>query len=133
MKDRSHDDAMAELFKEDPAFAVDLVNSLLDDVDQDGLDIAFRQMDKSGLFERSGVLYEVACDVLGAIIAHYSESIAFERDKPFPDLALVDRMQDAKRCVCLERDNLHPSDSASIKAVILNHGLRACSFLLDSR
>ena len=67
MKDRCHDEAMAEMFKEDPAFAVELVNSILDDGDQDDLQIAFRQIDKAGLFDRAGVLYEVACDVIGAI------------------------------------------------------------------
>lgn len=49
MKDRCHDEAMAEMFKEDPAYAVELVNSILDDGDGDDLQIAFRQMDKAGL------------------------------------------------------------------------------------
>lgn len=39
------------------------------------------------LFTRAGVRYEVALDVLGAIIANYSEAIAAEHEKPTPDEA----------------------------------------------
>lgn len=46
MKDRPHDDAMAELFSEDPAVAVELLNSILQDGDQGELMIALRQMTK---------------------------------------------------------------------------------------
>jgi hypothetical protein len=35
----------------------------------------------SALFSRTGVRYEVALDVLGAMIAHYAEAIARERDR----------------------------------------------------
>ena len=34
MKDRAHDDAMAEVFRKDPAYAVELLNSILEDGDQ---------------------------------------------------------------------------------------------------
>lgn len=44
MKDRSHDDAMAEIFREDPAYAGELLNSILEDGDQGELLIALRQM-----------------------------------------------------------------------------------------
>lgn len=44
MKDRSHDDAMAELFRDDPAFAVDYLNSVIEDGDQSDLLIALRQL-----------------------------------------------------------------------------------------
>jgi len=125
MKDRCHDEAMAELFKEDPAYAVDLVNSILDDGDQDDLQIAFRQMDKAGLFDRSGVLYEVACDVLGAIIAHYSEALALERGKQPPDAAAVERIEATKRTLRLERDELAPSNSEAIRVVIQKYGPQA--------
>lgn len=125
MKDRCHDEAMAELFKEDPASAVDLVNSILDDGDQDDLQIAFRQMDKAGLFDRSGVLYEVACDVLGALIAHYSEALALARGKPLPDSATVERIEAIKRGLRLERDDLNPSNSKAIKVVIQKYGPQA--------
>ncbi len=47
MKDRSHDDAMAELFREDPAFATEYLNSVLEDGEQADLLVALRQMTKA--------------------------------------------------------------------------------------
>ncbi len=44
MKDRSHDDAMAELFKGDPAFAAEYLNQLLQDGEPADLLVALRQM-----------------------------------------------------------------------------------------
>ena len=44
MKDRSHDEAMAELFKEDPAFAAEYLNQLLQDGEPADLLVALRQM-----------------------------------------------------------------------------------------
>ena len=44
MKDRSHDEAMAELFKEDPAFAAESLNQLLQDGEPADLLVALRQM-----------------------------------------------------------------------------------------
>ena len=47
MKDRPHDEAMAELYREDPAYAVQLLNSILEDGDQSDLLVALRQMAKA--------------------------------------------------------------------------------------
>ncbi len=47
MKDRTHDEAMAELFQEDPAYAVELLNDILEDGQQGELLIALRQMSKA--------------------------------------------------------------------------------------
>lgn len=47
MRDRSHDDAMAEVFQKDPAYAVELLNSILEDGDQSELLIVLRQMAKA--------------------------------------------------------------------------------------
>ena len=44
MKDRPHDDAMAELYCSDPAYAAQLLNSIFADGDQAELLIALRQM-----------------------------------------------------------------------------------------
>jgi DNA-binding phage protein len=44
MRGKPHDIAMAEIYREDPAFALDLLNSILADGDQDDLLIALRQM-----------------------------------------------------------------------------------------
>jgi len=47
MKDRAHDDAMAELFREDPAFATQYLNDILEDGEQSDLLIALRQLAKA--------------------------------------------------------------------------------------
>lgn len=47
MKDRAHDDAMAELLRDDPDYAVQLLNNILEDGDQSELLIALRQMTKA--------------------------------------------------------------------------------------
>lgn len=47
MKDRPHDEAMAELYREDPVYAVQLLNSILEDGDQSELLIALRQIAKA--------------------------------------------------------------------------------------
>jgi DNA-binding phage protein len=46
MNDRPHDDAMAAVFSKDPAYAVELLNSILEDGDQAELLFALRQMPK---------------------------------------------------------------------------------------
>ena len=47
MKDKPHDGAMAELLKEDPAYAVELLNSILEEGEQGELLIVLRQMTKA--------------------------------------------------------------------------------------
>lgn len=47
MKSKPHDVAMAELYRGDPAFALDVLNSILADGDQAELLIALRQMTKA--------------------------------------------------------------------------------------
>jgi probable addiction module antidote protein len=47
MKDRTHDEAMAELFKEDPSYALELLNVILEDGEQGELLVALRQMTKA--------------------------------------------------------------------------------------
>ena len=44
MNGRAHDEAMAELFQEDPAFATQYLNDILEEGDQADLLIALRQM-----------------------------------------------------------------------------------------
>ncbi len=46
-RDRSHDDAMAEAFQADPAYAVDLLNEILEDGEQGELLIVLRQLTKA--------------------------------------------------------------------------------------
>ena len=47
MRDRAHDDAMAEAYREDPALAVEVLNSILEDGEQGELMIVLRQMAKA--------------------------------------------------------------------------------------
>jgi probable addiction module antidote protein len=47
VKNRTHDEAIAELFKQDPAYAVEMLNSILEDGEQGELLIALRQMTKA--------------------------------------------------------------------------------------
>lgn len=44
MKSRSHDEAMAELYRSDPAFALDVINGILEDGTQAELLIVLRQL-----------------------------------------------------------------------------------------
>lgn len=44
MRDRTHDEAMAEVFSKEPAYAMELLNSILEDDSQAELQIALRQM-----------------------------------------------------------------------------------------
>lgn len=47
MRDRAHDEAMAEEFRRDPAYGVELLNGILEDGDQGELLIVLRQMAKA--------------------------------------------------------------------------------------
>ncbi|MEF8733024.1 MAG: addiction module antidote protein [Candidatus Accumulibacter meliphilus] len=47
MKDRAHDDAMAEIFREDLVFATQYLNDVLEEGDQPDLLIALRQIAKA--------------------------------------------------------------------------------------
>jgi len=47
MRDRSHDEAMAEMFRQDPAYAMELLNDILQDGAWDEAMIVLRQMSKA--------------------------------------------------------------------------------------
>jgi probable addiction module antidote protein len=47
MKDRLHDEAIAELMREDPSLAIEMLNGIFEDGDQGELLIALRQMTKA--------------------------------------------------------------------------------------
>jgi probable addiction module antidote protein len=47
MKDKLHDDAMAEVYRKDPAYAMQLLNAILEDGDQSEFLMALRQMAKA--------------------------------------------------------------------------------------
>jgi probable addiction module antidote protein len=47
IRDRSHDDDMAEMYRDDPAFALEILNSILEEGDQGELMVTLRQMAKA--------------------------------------------------------------------------------------
>lgn len=80
---------------------------------------------KDQLFNRAGVRYEVALDVLGAIIAHHSEVIAAERGKGAPDEAAIAAAQQSKDELRTVREELDPNKAESIERVIEQYGQQA--------
>ena len=44
MRDRPHDEAMAELYRRDPAFAIDLLKDIIEDGDRGAILMVLRQM-----------------------------------------------------------------------------------------
>lgn len=47
MKSKAHDEAMAELYRDDPTFALQVINDILEDGDQVALLMMLRQMTKA--------------------------------------------------------------------------------------
>lgn len=47
MRDRSHEDSMVEVLREDPVYAAQLLSRVLEDGDDEELQIALRQMAKA--------------------------------------------------------------------------------------
>lgn len=70
------------------------------------------------LFRRSGVRFKVACDVIGAVIAHYAEAIGTERDRPSPDTQKIAHAQQLVADLKNIREDLDPKDGAAIEAAI---------------
>lgn len=77
------------------------------------------------LFNRTGVRYEVALDVLGAIIAHHSEVLAAEREKVTPDEAAIAAALKAKGELRTIREELDPNEDEAIEGVIAQYGQQA--------
>jgi hypothetical protein len=70
------------------------------------------------LFSRSGVRFEVACDVIGAVVAHFAEAIGRERDRPTHDSQKIAHAQQLVAELKDIREDLDPKDSAAIEATI---------------
>lgn len=134
MKDRDHNEATAELFRQDASFAADYLRQSLTTGTPADVRAGLRQMvgvlathqdagqsdaaSSPGLFDRAGVRYEVACDVIGALIAHYAEITGRERDRALPDEAILRLANARKAALAAERDDLNPRDGTGIEAVI---------------
>ena len=70
------------------------------------------------LFSRAGIRYEVALDVIGAVIAHYAEVVGIECDRPTPDEAKLRQGQAMQRRLRSERNELDRRDAAAIESAI---------------
>lgn len=77
------------------------------------------------LFSRVGVRYEVAADIIGAIIAHWSAVIAREYAKERPDLRVIEEAKQTRTALWVVRDGIDPDDEEEIERVIAEYGPRA--------
>lgn len=78
-----------------------------------------------GLFARTGVRYEVACDAIGALLAHYAALIATERDKDAPDAGVIADAEAEQRRLRDAREALDPADASAVEEVIATYGQQA--------
>lgn len=81
---------------------------------------------KPSLFSRAHLRYEVACDVMGAVISHHAHCIGQQRSQPNGGNAqIIQNHQQAKNVIALQRDHLAPDDAQAIEAAIAKFGLLA--------
>jgi hypothetical protein len=85
-----------------------------------------------GIFSRAGVRYEVACDVIGAVIAHYAELIAIELASVKPDQRRVSMAQRLTSELKDARDDLDSRDSDAIESAIERFGALARHLYADA-
>lgn len=86
---------------------------------------------KDALFSRTGVRYEVALDVLGALISHYAELIAKERDSSSPNEASIEEYQRLQGELRTLREDLDAKDGIAVESVIEVYGPKARALLTD--
>ena len=98
---------------------------MLDLIDEKDAFAQISPAPQAGLFCRTGVRYEVALDVMGAMISHYAEAIGRERSQANSEAAVVDLYQALQTEIRDRRDALDPQDAAQIEAAIRCFGPRA--------
>lgn len=79
----------------------------------------------TGLFNPTGVRYEVALDVLGAIISHYAAVIAAEEQKAQPDPAVIQQAEGEQQAIRDLRRSLDANDATAIEHIISTYGPQA--------
>jgi hypothetical protein len=79
----------------------------------------------NGLFNRTGVRYEVALDILGAIISHYAAEIASEEQKRHPDPTAIEKAETEQQRIRDLRRNLRSDDAQAIENIITTYGPQA--------
>ncbi|WP_175914482.1 hypothetical protein [Burkholderia metallica] len=69
--------------------------------------------------------YEVACQTIGQLIAHYVAVIADEESRSEPDAECIAIADTERKALVAARDALHPDDEAAIARALDVYGLRA--------
>jgi 6,7-dimethyl-8-ribityllumazine synthase len=72
----------------------------------------------AGLFDRAGVRYEVACDVIGALIAHYAEIMGREREQAQPNEAVL-RVAGAMKAALALEGLAMSADDLAVQALLI--------------
>ena len=137
MKDRDHNEAMSDMFQSDPQFAADYLLQVLADGEPADVRVGLRYMadilrvnqvaaptgarGSSGLVDRVGVRYEVACDLIGALISHCAEIIGLEREKAQPNEAVLSVAKAMRTALVEERESLDPRDGTGIEVAISHY------------
>lgn len=75
-----------------------------------------------GLFNRAGVRYEVACEVIGSLIAHQAELIARELDEAVPDEGKLHQAHAERARLVDAREALDPADQQGVEDAISRFG-----------
>lgn len=85
-----------------------------------------------GIFSRAGVRYEVACDVIGAVIAHYAELMANELVSAKPDQRRISMAQRLTSELKDAREGLDPCEPDAIESTIERFGALARHLYADA-
>lgn len=72
----------------------------------------------SQIFDPVGIRYEVAVDLIGAVIAHHAHVIGVERSKNAPDQDIIDNFERQQRELRNQRDDLSASDAEAVERAI---------------
>lgn len=105
---------------------------MLDLIDEKDAFAQISPAPQAGLFCRTGVRYEVALDVMGAMISHYAEAIGRARSQANPDADVVDLYQALQAEIRNQRDALDPKDFDAIETAIAHYGQRAKAVFSES-
>lgn len=85
-----------------------------------------------GIFSRVGVRYEVACDVIGAVIAHYAELMANELASAKPDRRRISMAQRLTSELKDAREGLDSREPGAIESAIERFGALARHLYADA-
>lgn len=95
-------------------------------------DLSTATSQQRGIFSRVGLRYEVACDVIGAVIAHYAELIGMELASDKPDQRRISMAQRLTSELKDAREALDSRDSDAIESAIERFGALARHLYADT-